>query len=235
MKKLSTLIFFVLLSCGSYLAAHNPVVLLGPPLVGKGTLAKKLAAELSVPHISAGGLLRAEVREASELGERIKGMLERGELVPDAWVSEVVVKRLSQADCKQGYILDGYPRRVGQAEALEAFVGRTQPLFLVQLEAPEEVLVDRGSSRLSCQDCGASYSSASNKPKLEGECDTCHGALAVRHDDQPDTIRHRFEVYKSDTTPVLEFYQARRPVFTIDAQLSPEQVFSEAVKLLKTS
>ncbi len=211
----------------------QPVVLMGPPLSGKGTLAKSLAAELGLPHISAGDLLRAEVERKTELGQKAKDILATGGLVPDEWVSELVVKRLGSPDCKEGYILDGFPRRVGQAEALEMFLGDTQKVFLLNLEAPESTLLGRAAVRSNCATCGASYGTGAQLPTVPGECDTCHVKLVTRKDDVPETVRHRYELYVSDTKPVLDFYKQRRTVHEIDATQTPDSVLKVALKILK--
>jgi len=184
------------------------IILFGPPGVGKGTQAQILTGDLGIPQISTGDLLRAAVRQQSPLGVEAKGYMDGGKLVPDALVVAMIEERLQQSDAQDGFLLDGFPRTVAQAQALSAMLeahGRGIEA-VVALEVNDETVVHRLSGRLSCPACGASFHRSNHPPKVDGVCNQCGGALIVRSDDQEETIRHRLEAYHGQTAPVLDFY-----------------------------
>ena len=185
------------------------VILFGPPGAGKGTHARILSEKWKVPHYAAGDLLRTEIREGSDLGRRAKAILERGELVPDALVNELMTGQLEKSEAKRGFILDGYPRTIGQADALGDFMKRWGEKLDVALyfKTSVEIIIERLSGRLSCPKCGANYHVRNIPPKVNEICDHCHTKLVQRTDDRPETIRHRLEVYERETSPLLDYYR----------------------------
>jgi len=187
------------------------VIFFGPPGAGKGTHARILSKKWKISHLATGDLLRRHIREATEIGGRAKAIIERGELVPDSLVNELMLDQLARPEAKQGFILDGYPRTIGQAEALEDFLkSRREKLdSALYFKTSIEVIVDRLSGRRSCPKCGANYHIRNIPPKVSGKCDFCQSDLAQRTDDESTTIRHRLEVYERDTAPLLDFYRKR--------------------------
>lgn len=207
---------------------HRPacVVFLGPPGVGKGTQASGAAARLAVPAISTGDLFREARAHASPLGARVKGFMDRGELVPDDVVIDVVRARLARPDCGAGFLLDGFPRTVPQAEALDAMLadqGRRLSV-VVSLEAPETVILDRLGGRRTCGKCNASYHVVNHPPRRPDVCDACGAALIVRPDDRPEAIRTRLTVYRRQTEPLVDFYRAAGVLREVDARGGVEEV-----------
>lgn len=182
------------------------VVLLGPPGSGKGTYASILTGRLGVPHVSTGDLVREEIRAGTKVGRMIEEYNRRGELVPDEVILELLKKRISKPDCSEGFILDGFPRTLRQAEALE---GMAKVDVVVNLDVPDEIIVDRLSSRLICRNCGAIYNERTLKPKRPGVCDKCGGPLYKREDDKPNVVRERLKVYREKTKPLIDFYERR--------------------------
>jgi adenylate kinase len=195
------------------------LVIFGPPGSGKGTYASRLAPRLGVPHISTGDILRDEVKSGSELGRNISSYVSSGKLVPDEVVNMVMAKRLSQEDCRKGFILDGYPRTLQQACFLEK-VSKID--FVINLNVPDEVIVRRLSSRLVCRKCGAIYNRITLPPKVDGVCDKCGGELYQRDDDKPEVVRERIRIYKSEAAPLLEHYR-RAGVAIIDFFYEPDE------------
>jgi adenylate kinase len=204
------------------------VIFLGPPGVGKGTQAKGLAADQHIPHISTGDIFRAEVGEGTELGQEAKGYMDRGELVPDELVVRMVAGRLDQDDCENGYLLDGFPRTIGQATALaETLEQRDESLDKVlYFSAPDAVLVRRLSGRRTCPECGAGYHVESMPPQTEDACDRCGARLIQRKDDRPETIQNRLEVYKAQTQELIDYYRATGLLVEIDATGTVEAIAS---------
>lgn len=196
------------------------LVLLGAPGAGKGTQGDILCEKLNIPTISTGNILRAAMKAGTPLGEQVKVYMDAGQLVPDDLIIDIVLERIAQPDCVNGYILDGFPRTIPQAEALE---NHHVPLDLaVSLEVPDEVIVGRMSGRRSCPECGATYHVTANPPKAEGVCDHCGTQLVTRKDDAPETVLSRLATYHKTTEPLKEFYGNRGKLKLIENQPSIE-------------
>lgn len=214
-------------------AAWN-MVLLGPPGAGKGTHAKILSKLYRIPHVSTGDLLRSEIQKDTPLGKRAKLFIDSGKLVPDEVVVDIVGERLRQPDAEGGFILDGFPRTVEQARALDQMLAeRNTPLNLVlQFDTSEEVIVDRLSGRRACSRCGANYHVRNIPPKWEGICDVCGSPLIQRKDDAPDTVRRRLKVYQEQTAPLIAFYQRRKLLRTVNGNLEIKPLQKELLKYM---
>ena len=206
------------------------IVLLGPPGSGKGTQAVRLAARLAVPHIATGDLFRVEIAAESELGLLANEYIAHGNLVPDEVTNAMMRERLSRPDA-EGFILDGYPRTLEQAEALDEALGKlARPLTgAYQIDVPDEKIVGRAVGRLVCPQCGAIFHLEHKPPQVAGICDVCRGLLAVREDDTPSTVRHRLQVYHRITMPVLHFYGERGILKRIDGVGAPDEIFERLV------
>ncbi|MDY9926263.1 adenylate kinase [Methanosarcina sp.] len=209
------------------------IILFGPPGAGKGTQAKKLVDFYGIPQISTGDILRANVREGTELGLAAKSYMDKGELVPDQVLIGIIKNRLKEDDCKKGFILDGYPRTVPQADALEAILDEIdKPIDIVlNLEVPDEVLVGRISGRLMCK-CGASYHTISNPPKKDNICDICGGEVFQRVDDTADAVQNRLDVYKKQTQPLINYYKEKGILVTLDGTKDIDVVFEDIKAIL---
>lgn len=206
------------------------LILLGAPGAGKGTQAEILSQKLGVPTISTGNILRAAIKARTPLGLKVESYMNEGKLVPDSVIIDIVVQRLEQSDCANGFILDGVPRTVGQAEALDAS-GVTFDRVL-SIEISDQEIEERMSGRRVCQSCGAPYHVKSKPPKTEGICDTCGGALAQREDDKLETVRKRLEVYHAETEPLKGYYQGKGILTPVANQSTIEattQVIVEAL------
>ena len=208
------------------------LILLGAPGAGKGTQAEILSAKLGIPTISTGNILRAAVKEGTPIGLEAKRYMDAGQLVPDSVIIGIVAQRLEQPDCAGGFILDGVPRTIGQAEALDA-AGVTFD-HVLSIEISDEEIEERMEGRRVCQSCGAPYHVKAKPPKREGVCDSCGGALIQRDDDKPETVRRRLEVYHQETEPLKDYYQAKGILIPVDNQDTIEgttQVIMEALKI----
>lgn len=189
------------------------LILLGAPGAGKGTQAAELEKEYNIPSISTGQIIRETIAAGTDLGNKVKAVIDRGELVPDDIVVEMVKERLNSDDCKRGYILDGFPRTVSQAEIMEKL---PIPIDVaVEIDVDESIIVNRLSGRRVCSSCGATYHITGNPSMKEGICDKCGGALKMRDDDVPEVIRHRLEVYNKQTKPLKDFYEKRGLLVTV--------------------
>ena len=206
--------------------------MLGPPGAGKGTQAKLLAERLEVPHVSTGDMFRSELSERSLLGQRVSEYLERGELVPDDLTIAVVEGRLSARDCENGFILDGFPRSVVQAEALDGFLRQreTELTHVIDVEVGEQRIVERLTARRSCPQCGGVYNVLSRPPERAGKCDACGAELVSREDDSEETIRNRLRVYEEETEPLLTFYRQRGLLVTVDGDKPVEAIADEIIR-----
>lgn len=209
------------------------IILFGPPGAGKGTQAKKLVDFYGIPQISTGDILRANVREGTELGLAAKAYMDKGELVPDKVLIGIIKNRLKEDDCEKGFILDGYPRTVPQADALEIILEEIdKPIDIVlNLEVPDEVLVGRISGRLMCK-CGASYHIISNPPKKNNTCDICGGEVFQRADDKAEAVQTRLDVYKKQTQPLINYYKEKGILVTLDGTKDIDVVFKDIKAIL---
>ena len=191
------------------------LILLGAPGAGKGTQAENISREYQIPQISTGNILRGEVKAGTELGLKVKDILASGQLVPEEIVIEMVKKRLAEPDCANGYILDGFPRNIAQADALATFA---QIDAVLVITVPDEKIVARMSGRRTCPTCGATFHVESNPPKKEGVCDLCGAALTIRADDREEVVRDRLRVYHEQTEPLIAYYTERGLVRTVEGQ-----------------
>jgi len=204
------------------------IILFGPPGAGKGTQAKKLVDFYGIPQISTGDILRANVREGTELGLAAKAYMDKGELVPDQVLIGIIKNRLKEQDCSKGFILDGYPRTVPQADALAVILKEIgKPIDVVlNLEVPDEVLVERISNRLMCK-CGASYHTISNPPKKDNICDLCGCEIFQRADDKEEAVQNRLNVYKKQTQPLINYYAKQGLLVSLDGTRDIDEVFED--------
>ena len=203
------------------------LILLGAPGAGKGTQAEILSRELGIPTISTGNILRAAMKAGTEVGLKAKAYVEAGKLVPDDVIIGIIRERLSQDDCRVGYILDGVPRTIGQAETMES-MGIAIDCAL-SIEVDDDVIIERMSGRRTCKDCSQTFHIVSNPPKVEGKCDFCGGELTIRKDDAPETVKARLEVYHRETEPLKAFYAERGKLKTVDNQPTIEAT-TEVIK-----
>ena len=211
------------------------LILLGPPGAGKGTQAKRVIEEFDIPHISTGDIFRKNIKEKTELGQKVEGLLAEGKLVPDELTIEIVWDRLDQEDCKNGFLLDGFPRTIPQAEALdEGLAKRGLKLDRVlNIDVDKDSLVKRLSGRRVCPNCGASYHIDNNPPKVEGICDVCQTPVIQREDDKEQTVLDRIKVYDSQTKPLVDFFNKQDLVFTVDGTLPIDEITNKLVTELK--
>lgn len=211
------------------------LILLGPPGAGKGTQAKRVIEEFDIPHISTGDIFRKNIKEKTELGQKVEGLLAQGKLVPDELTIEIVWDRLDQEDCKNGFLLDGFPRTIPQAEALdEGLAKRGLKLDRVlNIDVDKDSLVKRLSGRRVCPSCGASYHIDNNPTKVDGICDACQTPVIQREDDKEETVLDRIKVYDSQTKPLVDFYSKQDLVFTVDGTLPIDEITNKLVTELK--
>lgn len=200
------------------------VVMLGPPGAGKGTQAERFAREYGLPKISTGDILREAVQSGSDLGREVKAVMDRGDLVSDVLITGIVRERLGRADVAPGFVLDGFPRTVPQAEALDAIMAGRDPLIVVEMQVPDEELVRRVRNRRVCKNCGTNVSAFGAGPTLVQLCERCGGELVTRSDDTEAVVRERLKVYWRDTRPMIEYYGPRPTFRSIDGAQRPEQV-----------
>ena len=202
------------------------IVMLGPPGAGKGTQAKFLSQKFGIPHISTGDMLREEISAGSPLGKKVEEIIKSGKLVEDNLMIDIIKERLSRKDVEKGFILDGFPRTLSQAEALDKLlnsIGKSIQ-YSIYVEVPEAVIIQRLSARRVCPQCGRIYNMISNPPKHDEICDVCDVKLIVRDDDKPETVKERYKVYAEITAPVIDYYRKRNILFTVDGTLNVEKV-----------
>jgi len=202
------------------------LILLGGPGAGKGTQAARLSKWLGLPVVSTGELFREAMDHETALGKEARTYIERGALVPDQVTNAMVEERLQRLDCGQGVILDGYPRTVAQAEALDEILSRMgrSVSLVIDIDAPEDVLLERLSGRWVCSRCGSTFHEAHQAARVQGICDRCGGRLVQREDDRPETQRHRIEVYRAQTAPLIDHYSARNQLIVVDGAHGPDEV-----------
>ena len=210
------------------------IVMLGAPGAGKGTQAKMIAEKYSIPHISTGDIFRANIKNGTELGKKAKSFIDKGQLVPDELTLDLIMDRFKEDDCKNGYVLDGFPRTSPQAEALdEALKANGEKVdFAIDIDVPDENIVRRMGGRRACVNCGATYHIVYSPTKVEGKCDKCGEELIVRDDDKPETVLSRLEVYHNQTQPLIDYYNEQGILKSVDGTIDMKDVFNEIVKIL---
>jgi len=206
------------------------LIFLGPPGAGKGTMAVKAKEILSIPHISTGDLFRTAIKNETELGLKVKSIMAKGDLVPDEVTTAMVKERINEDDCKNGFILDGFPRTIPQAEALDKL---TTIDSVINFTLNDKRIIKRLSGRRMCKNCGTGYHIEYLPPAKEGICDKCDGELYTRDDDQIDSIKNRLTVYTDSTEPLIEYYKSKNILKDIDASVSPEEVLKNLMTTLK--
>lgn len=210
------------------------IIMLGAPGAGKGTQAKKIAAKYAIPHISTGDIFRANIKNNTELGQKARTYMDKGELVPDELVVDLIMDRFKEADCANGYVLDGFPRTIPQAEALdEALTNAGEKIdYAINVEVPDENIVNRMSGRRACVSCGSTYHVVYAPTKVDGICDRCGKELILRDDDKPETVQNRLNVYHKQTQPLIDFYKNKGVLAEVDGTVDMEDVFNAIVKIL---
>ena len=210
------------------------IIMLGAPGAGKGTQAKRIAEKYDIPHISTGDIFRENIKNGTELGNKAKAYMEAGDLVPDELVLELIMDRFEKEDCANGYVLDGFPRTIPQAEALdEALEAKGQAIDnVIDVDVPDEHIITRMAGSRTCAHCGAIFHLEHMPPKIEGKCDQCGGHLMMREDDQPETVLARLKTYHEQTQPLKDYYGAKDLVHSVDGTQDREVVFENVVKIL---
>ena len=210
------------------------LIMLGAPGAGKGTQAKKIAEKYQIPHISTGDIFRANIKAGTELGMKAKSFMDQGQLVPDEVTIGMLLDRISQDDSKNGYVLDGFPRTIPQAESLTAALKeRGEKIdYAVNVEVPDDNIINRMSGRRACVGCGATYHVVYNAPKSEDICDTCGEKLILRDDDKPETVKNRLLVYHDQTQPLIDYYKKEGVLVEVDGTQNLEKVFQDIVAVL---
>lgn len=210
------------------------LIMLGAPGAGKGTQAKKVAEKYSIPHISTGDIFRANIKNQTELGLKAKEYMDKGLLVPDELVVDIVADRLLEEDCKNGFILDGFPRTIPQAESLDKALEsmNTKMDYAINIDVPDENIVRRMGGRRACVKCGATYHLVYSAPKTENVCDTCAGELIIRDDDQPETVLKRLGIYHEQTRPLIDYYKEKGILITVDGTVDINEVTKNIIDIL---
>ena len=210
------------------------IIMLGAPGAGKGTQAKMISDRYQIPHISTGDILRQNIKQGTELGKEAKHFMDQGLLVPDELMVELVADRIVQDDCVNGFILDGFPRTIPQAESLNVALNNIDARidFAVNVDVPDEVIIHRMEGRRACIECGATYHVETAPTKVEGVCDRCGSDTVLRHDDKPETVHKRLDVYHSQTKPLIDYYAKENILVRIDGTQPMENVFAEVVSHL---
>lgn len=211
------------------------IVFLGPPGAGKGTQAKILIERYGIPQISTGDMLREHRAKGTELGKKAQEYMDKGQLVPDEIILDMVKERLSQPDCEKGFILDGFPRTVAQAEALDRILSEMGKKldFALALVVPDELLIERLTGRRTCKNCGMMYHIKYKPPKVEGICDLCGGELYQRPDDNEETVRNRLKVYHESTAPLIDYYKSKGILREVDGSKSIEEITNQLIQILE--
>jgi adenylate kinase len=212
------------------------VIMLGAPGAGKGTQAKKLAAKYGIPHISTGDIFRANIKNGTELGAKAKVYMDQGLLVPDELVVDLVVDRFKNPDCEKGYVLDGFPRTIPQAKALDEALAQNGDSveYAVDVDVPDSLIITRMGGRRACVNCGGTYHVVNIPPKKEGICDLCGGELILREDDKPETVQKRLNVYHEQTQPLIDYYRGKGILKSVDGTKNMDVVFDEIVQIVES-
>ena len=210
------------------------IIMLGAPGAGKGTQAKQIADKYHIPHISTGDIFRANIKNGTELGKKAKQYMDQGALVPDELTCDLVMDRIQQDDCKNGFVLDGFPRTIPQAEALDAALEKINEKmdYAIDVDVPDENIVNRMSGRRACLNCGATYHLISIPPKVEGICDRCGSEIVLREDDKPETVQKRLKVYHEQTQPLIDYYKNQGILKSVDGTQPMDEVFKAIVTIL---
>ena len=210
------------------------IIMLGAPGAGKGTQAKMIAEKFGIPHISTGDIFRANIKNGTELGKKAKEFMDKGQLVPDELTVEILLDRVANDDCKNGYVLDGFPRTIPQADVLDKELTKLGDKvdFAINVDVPDENIVRRMSGRRACLKCGATYHIEHIPPKTEGICDKCGSELVQRDDDKPETVQNRLSVYHEQTQPLIEYYEKKNILKSVDGTKDMQEVFSDIVNIL---
>ncbi|MBR5248622.1 MAG: adenylate kinase [Lachnospiraceae bacterium] len=210
------------------------IIMLGAPGAGKGTQAKMIAEKYKIPHVSTGDIFRANIKNGTELGKEAKKYIDQGFLVPDELTVKILLDRVAKDDCKNGYVLDGFPRTIPQAEVLDKALSEMGDGidYAINVDVPDENIVRRMSGRRACLACGATYHIAHIPPKKEGICDTCGQELVLRDDDKPETVLNRLKVYHDQTQPLIDFYAAQGVLKNVDGTVDMKDVFAAIVDIL---
>ncbi len=210
------------------------IVMLGAPGAGKGTQAKRIAEKHGIPHVSTGDIFRANIKNGTDLGKEAKKYMDEGKLVPDELTVRILLDRVAQADCKDGYVLDGFPRTIPQAEVLDKELTKLGEKidFAVNVDVPDENIVNRMGGRRACLKCGATYHITNLPPKTEGICDACGSELVLRDDDKPETVEKRLSVYHEQTQPLIDFYEKQDVLKTVDGTMDADKVFDAIEAIL---
>ena len=211
------------------------IIMLGAPGAGKGTQAKMVAEKYHIPHVSTGDIFRANIKNGTELGMEAKKYMDKGQLVPDELTVKILLDRVAREDCRDGYVLDGFPRTIPQAQVLEeALAERDEKVdYAINVDVPDENIVRRMAGRRACLKCGATYHVEHIPPRQEGICDVCGSELVLRDDDKPETVLKRLQVYHNQTKPLIDFYSSRNVLRTVDGTVDMKDVFAEIVKALE--
>ncbi|MCR4588847.1 MAG: adenylate kinase [Lachnospiraceae bacterium] len=210
------------------------IIMLGAPGAGKGTQAQMIAEQYGLPHISTGDIFRANIKNGTDLGKEAKTYMDQGKLVPDELTVRILLDRVAQDDCKNGYVLDGFPRTIPQAEVLDAELTKLgdQIDFAINVDVPDENIIKRMSGRRACLKCGATYHIVHVPPKQEGVCDKCGSELVLRDDDKPETVKNRLSVYHEQTQPLIDYYTKKNVLKTVDGTVPKEDVFKAIISIL---
>jgi len=210
------------------------IVMLGAPGAGKGTQAKMIAEKYGIPHVSTGDIFRANIKNGTELGKEAKQYMDQGKLVPDELTVKILLDRVAQDDCKNGYVLDGFPRTIPQANVLDEALTKLGDRidYSVNVDVPDDNIINRMGGRRACVACGATYHIVYNAPKTEGICDNCGKELIIRDDDQPETVKNRLKVYHEQTQPLIDFYEGKGVLKSVDGTADMKDVFAAIVEIL---
>ncbi|MBO7333995.1 MAG: adenylate kinase [Lachnospiraceae bacterium] len=210
------------------------IIMLGAPGAGKGTQAKMISEKYGLPHVSTGDIFRANIKNGTELGMEAKKYMDAGQLVPDELTVKILLDRVAEDDCKNGYVLDGFPRTIPQAEVLEDALNKLNDKidYAINVDVPDENIISRMSGRRACVNCGATYHIQYAPTKVEGICDKCGSELILRDDDKPETVKNRLDVYHKQTQPLIDFYSARNILKEVDGTVSMNEVFESIISIL---